>query len=291
MAQAQFRTRAFCVTSFDCSEEFLTFIKDLDYKYLIIGDELCPKTKKPHLQIYIYFSNARTLTSAIKIFKPHHVELSKGSPADNKKYCSKESLLFEDGVLPTKGKRTDIEQCRDIAKTTSCLRQVVLNCASFQGLRIAEKYLEYFEIPRNWKPQVQWFYGPSGSGKTKAAYEFFTTENTILNSPIYTCMDNIKWFQGYDGQPDVIIDDFRESFGAFERFIKLIDRYPYRVEMKGGSRQFLAKRIIVTSIYPPDEVYKHNNEPVKQLLRRIDKIVKFETPQEDLHQFSDSDSE
>lgn len=279
----QYRTRAFCVTSFDQSEEFLTFIKDLCYKYLIIGNEICPKTKKPHLQIYIYFTNAKTLKSAIKIFKPHHVECAKGDPTENRTYCSKESVLYEDGVLPKKGERTDIEECRNIAKDTSCLREVVNSCTSFQGLRIAEKYLEYFETSRTWKPRVVWIYGPSGSGKSKEAYDL--AHHSYPNEDIYTCMDSIKWFQGYDGHPCVILDDLRQNYAPFNSLIKLIDRYPYRVEMKGGSRQFLAKSIYITSIFSPQEVYKNTNEPIQQLLRRIDDIINFNPDS------SDSESE
>lgn len=280
----QFRTRAFCVTCFDLTEEYLTYFKDLSYKYLIIGDETCPKTKKKHLQIYIYFTNAKSLKSAIKVFKPHHVECAKGDATENRNYCSKEFILYEDGVLPKKGERTDIEECRNIAKDTSRIREVVLSCTSFQGLRIAEKYLEYFETARTWKPNVYWIHGPSGCGKSKQAY--FMSSSSYKSDQIYTCMDSIKWFQGYDGQPCVILDDFRSDYAKFHSLLKLIDRYPYRVEMKGGSRQFLARDIYITSIYSPYECYKNTNEPIQQLLRRIDSIVNL-TPKTD----SDSDSD
>eukprot|EP00955_Chlamydomonas_euryale_P096662 365026-Chlamydomonas_euryale.AAC.1 len=53
-------------------------------------------------------------------------------------------------------------------------------------------------------PEVRWYWGESGSGKTRAAHEW-------LGPDTYTCMDNIKWFQGYDRHECVLIDDFRRT--------------------------------------------------------------------------------
>lgn len=58
--------------------------------------------------------------------------------------------------------------------------------------------------------------------------------------------------------------------------LSLLDRYTHRVEYKGGSRQLRAQNIVVTSICSPEECYKYQaDEPIKQLLRRIDKIVEL----------------
>lgn len=55
--------------------------------------------------------------------------------------------------------------------------------------------------------------------------------------------------------------------------LKLIDRYPHRLELKGGFRQMLSKKIYITSIMHPKDIYNLSEEHVKQLLRRIDKII------------------
>lgn len=267
------RNRGWCLTINNYTDKDVEDLKTCKYTYIIIGNEV-GESGTPHLQIYLYYKNARTFTSIKKLFKTAHIEPQspKSTAEQNQAYCSKQSVLFEDGILPKSGKRTDIEECKNVVQNTHSIRQVVSIATSVQGIRIAEKWLEFNEVQRDFKPKVQWFYGDSGSGKTKLAYEIFKD----FPDQTYTCMDTGKWFQGYDGHAKVIIDDMRGDFMKFHQLIKLIDRYPYKIECKGGSRQFLADHIIITSIFSPTELFKNQeDEPIKQLLRRIDEIKHF----------------
>jgi len=55
-----------------------------------------------------------------------------------------------------------------------------------------------------------------------------------------------------------------------------LDRYPFQVECKGGSRQFLAKNIYITSCYSPEQMFEGRvDEDLRQLTRRIDIIEEF----------------
>ncbi len=65
------------------------------------------------------------------------------------------------------------------------------------------------------------------------------------------------------------MDDFRPEDMKFQRLLKLLDRYPYMVEVKGGYRQFLAKTVIITCPKHPEECYAEAGEDIEQLLRRI----------------------
>jgi len=83
-----------------------------------------------------------------------------------------------------------------------------------------------------------------------------------------------KWWEGYDAHENVIIDDMRGDFCKFHELLRMLDRYAYRIETKGGSRQFRAKTIIITSCYSPTEMFD-TREDIQQLLRRIDEIKVF----------------
>lgn len=120
------------------------------------------------------------------------------------------------------------------------------------------------------KPLIRWFYGSTGSGKTRQAYEDAKT----LGLTPYTCMATTKWWEGYDAHEYVIIDDMRKDFCKFHDLLRMLDRYPYLVECKGGSRQLLAKTIIITTTHRPEELYS-GREDINQLLRRIDEIRLF----------------
>jgi len=49
--------------------------------------------------------------------------------------------------------------------------------------------------------------------------------------------DDTKWWDGYDKHESIVIDDFRASNIEFNHLLKLLDRYPMRIETKGGYRQ------------------------------------------------------
>lgn len=260
------RARNWSFTLNNYKVEELETIKQFKYSYMIIGDEK-GENETPHLQGYIEFVDTHTLSSLKKFIPRAHLEISKGNGEQNKEYCSKERVLFENGEIKRQGKRSDIQSVRDHVEDGANMRAIVSLARSLQSIRMAEIYLTYNESKRNWKPIVKWYYGETGSGKSHTAYE---------ESPdAYTCGETSKWFQGYDGHENVIIDDFRRDFIKFHELLKLLDKYPYLIEYKGGSRQFLAKQIIITSPYHPKDVYE-NREDIDQLIRRIDEIKLFE---------------
>lgn len=257
--------RSYCLTINNWSPAILHSLKEEKYKYILIGSEHAPDTGTPHLQVYISYPNARSFNAIKGSFPTAHIEPAIAGPDKNKTYCSKENLIFEGGDPPAPGARTDIDTCRNIVQSTNSMREVVSHASSVQGVRIAELWLKYHEAPRNWKPHVTWISGPSGIGKSKLAYELAGPES-------YTCMKTGKWFEGYDGHENVLIDDIRKDFMKFAEFLQLIDRYAFRVECKGGSRQFLARKIVITSIYRHEALW-NTREDLYQLTRRIDECI------------------
>lgn len=264
------RSRDWCFTVNNYTEANVKTVCEVcsAAKYGIYGEETA-KTGTHHLQGYIYFVNAKSFSKMRKLLPDGaHIEVTRGTPLQASEYCKKEGKFREFGTLPEKqGKRTDLDNVRDTLADTGRIRDVVAVAQSYQSIRMAEVHLKYFEVKRTWKPHVSWYYGDTGTGKTKAAYE-------ELGLECYTCMQTGKWFEGYDAHENVLIDDFRYTFMEFNEFLKLLDRYAFQVQCKGGSRQFLAKRIIITSPMHPSLAYCVD-ENINQLLRRIDVIKEF----------------
>lgn len=224
------------------------------------------KNNTPHIQGYVMFKNQVRFDSIKSQLPKAHIEACKGSADDNIKYCTKGGKFEEFGDRPRQGKRNDIDIVRDICKEAQPMRKICEVATSLQSIKIAEKLLTYNERKRNWKPEVLWFYGKSGTGKTRKAFD-------ILEDP-WVSDRSLKWWSGYDAHENVIIDDFRADFCTFHELLRILDRYPYTIEFKGGHRQLLAKRIIITSCYHPANVYS-TREDIDQLLRRIDNIQEF----------------
>ena len=272
------RARAYCFTDYERDEQFLL---QMPYAYLCWGEEICPTTKRLHLQGFVYFENAKSFSAARKVMDGRHIEVAKaidqaieyckGDYTNHEgKYKAKNEVFKEFGTKPQQGKRTDVDTTLAAIKTGSyTMRDIVSSATSYQSVRMAEVRLKYFEPARDWLPEVYWFYGPSGTGKTRSAYE-------MCEDP-YVCMGSNKWWEGYDGHSDVIIDDYRPSFSTFNELLRILDRYEYRVECKGGSRQLRAKRIIITTPCSPQETWSfRTTEEIYQLTRRIYQVQQFD---------------
>jgi len=121
---------------------------------------------------------------------------------------------------------------------------------------------------RTWKTEVYWFYGPTGSGKSRRAFE--------LSPDAYFKMGGNTWWDGYDQHEDVIIDDYRCDLCKFAYLLRLLDRYPFRVEIKGGTAVFCSKRIFITAPQHPAIMWATRSaEDIGQLLRRVEHIIQF----------------
>jgi len=235
-------------------------------QYIIVGKEIAPTTKTPHYQGYIYFKNSTSFSSCCKKIPRAHFLIALGSAAQNYKYCSEDgNLLIEKGLPPKQGKRNDIADVIVKLKAGANMRALIDDATSYQSMRMAELWLKYNETGREWLCEIHWYHGHSGGGKTRSAREWLGTD-------IYSGMDTSKWWEGYDAHENVLIDDMRKDFAKYHVILKLLDRYPYRVECKGGSRQLLAKKIAITSPYSP-EVLFCNREDKYQLVRRITKVI------------------
>lgn len=263
-------TKSWCFTINNYTDEDIEIIKKIDCVYIIAGLEIGEQGTK-HIQGYISLKKKCRLSAMKKIHNKAHWEAAKGNSKQNKEYCSKEgNILIEKGTMPKAGKRTDVDTVKEIIKNGGTMKNITDIATNYQCIKIAEAMLKYNEKSRNFKPLIKWYYGTTGTGKTRQAFEELGFENTWISGK------NLRWWEGYDAHENVIIDDFRADFCTFHELLRILDRYPYRVETKGGSRQLVAKTMIITSAYHPSEVYK-TREDIEQLLRRIDSIEQFGT--------------
>lgn len=128
---------------------------------------------------------------------------------------------------------------------------------------------------RDFKTEVFWYHGSTGGGKSRRAAE--------ENPGAYWKNPTTKWWDGYQQEDCVIIDDYRRDFCTFAELLRLFDRYPLTVESKGGSTQFYSRKIVITTPRDPRSTWVgRSDEDIGQLLRRIDSIVLIGDPVPDL---------
>lgn len=87
-------------------------------KYLVFGREKAPETGTPHLQGYVQFAKRPTFNKAKELLPAGaHIEAAKGSPQQNRTYCTKDGDFVEFGTPPVQGKRTDLHDVVDAIKS------------------------------------------------------------------------------------------------------------------------------------------------------------------------------
>lgn len=124
--------------------------------------------------------------------------------------------------------------------------------------------------------QVYLFYGKPGTNKTRYAMDLSEASQYVV--PCNT-VNNSLWFDGYEGQLAVIIDDFDGKI-ALTQLLRLIDRYTLQVPIKGGHRWFRPEVIIITTNIHPSIWYDYSKRTSSEmaLRRRFTHILNFDEP-------------
>lgn len=153
--------------------------------------------------------------------------------------------------------------------TTGKVKTVIQTTDSLPAVKYAEKIAKYIEPRKNKKfcPIVIWMFGATGSGKSRISHEIasFLEEDYFTNS-------DPKWFDGYDANKVAILEELRVQEWNFPNLLKMLDRFPYRVQVKGGMRQWVADYIFINTCQNPKEIYICD-EKIDQLLRRITLLI------------------
>jgi hypothetical protein len=180
------------------------------------------------------------------------------------------------GAGAGRGSRSDCAAVVDFIKSGASILAIAEAhpAIALRCLGNITKLQSRIQSKRNFATEVRWYYGSTGSGKSRAAQEEAGVEAH------WQPADNV-WWDGYEGQANVVIDDYRPNFCPFSYLLRLFDRYPLTLQVKGATVQFVAKVIWVTSNKRPEEHWAgRGDEDVAQLLRRISLIKLFGPPPE-----------
>lgn len=90
--------------------------------------------------------------------------------------------------------------------------------------------------------------------------------------------NSVMWWDGYEGQETVVLDDYRPWWCPFSFLLGILDRYPIHVQTKGGWVNFIPSKIIITTPKNIEETFTgeyRTAEDIQQVKRRVHRVVHF----------------
>lgn len=246
---------------------------ELTQLYHVYGEEV-GESGTPHYQGFIVFKNLKRLSQLKEINCHAHWEVARGTNKEASDYCKKDGKFHEFGELPperhVKGNKANSDKWRNISDHAKAgdLKWIDENYPK----PFVNSYRNLVAIKKDFTKRLPdlndvcgvWYTGEAGVGKTRLI--------TKLYPDAYLKRMN-KWFDGYNNEEVVVIDDLDPShaFMGYE-LKKLADRYCYMVEVKNASMYIRPKRVVVTSQYTIEQIWKDDKKTQAALLRRF-KVV------------------
>lgn len=242
--------------------------------------ERCPETERVHVQGFVRWKRTkRRLGCKASLGEgTAHVEPRNGTPEQARDYCRKQDSRvggpWEGGAWRSQGERSDLEEVRraiergdpELAVASRWFGQWCRYSQAF------DRYRDMLAVRRTSAPDVRVYWGASGCGKSRRAWDEFPDLYAV---PV-PARRSAAWFDGYSGQDAVLIDDFLGNEYDIGFLLKLLDRYPLRVPVKGSFRNWRPAVIIITSNVDPRDWYPEASvESRAALRRRITSITHF----------------
>lgn len=256
------RARSWCFTHNNYTADDEQRYQRLEAEHVLYGREV-GENGTPHLQGFVRFRNPRLGRAVARLLPGCHLTVARNLEASIR-YCRKDGDVFEHGttvysqeqraVAAVAGGQAQVDRWREayLAAQEGRFEDIPYDIrfkhdAVIQRLRLkrlSDECPDSIAILDN-----QWIWGPSGTGKSVLARE----ENPLA----YFKMRN-KWWDGYQYEPEVILDDIDPSMEAWiTAFLKdWADHHKFRCEIKNASAVIRPRRLVVTSQYSIDSCFK-----------------------------------
>ena len=253
-------------------------------EFLIIGYEIAPTTGTPHLQMYAEFKNGKTFSTIKEQFSNRlHLESRYGTAIEARNYCrgddgsgtytnrkgevkSKNEKVLEFGQISQQGARTDWVGAIEKLKEHNIVEVIEDQPHLLPCINALTKFKSLVSKSSHRDIKVLYVWGKSGSGKTKWAWESYPD--------LYSKPEGM-WWDGYNGEKTLLLDDFYGDTSGidYSLMLKVLDRYPLSLPVKGGFTPALFTTVIITSNLPSSKMYR---DGLRALKRRITQVTFLE---------------
>lgn len=236
--------------------------------YWCMADEV-GENGTPHTHVYLACQNAVMFSTLQKRFYGAHIEPAHGSHQENRDYIRKEGKWLnsdkhetsipgtfeESGELPQEDdQRLKVNEAifamvEDGATNTEILRAFpaamnrLTHIEATRQALLAEKYRKEFR-----SLTVHYIWGKTRVGKTRYVMEQYGYEN------VYRVTSYQHAFDGYAGEPVLLLDEFRSSL-PFSDLLKYLEGYPVMLPCRYADKVACFTEVYIVSNIPLSEQY------------------------------------
>lgn len=245
-------------------------------RYVIYQLERGEQQQRFHLQGYVELSASQRRSYVRRLISDSaHWEPRRGTRDEARNYCRKEDTRiagpWEFGVWNTNGRGNR----SDLATLAGNIQSGQITFANVREEHPA-RYVQYRNGVRDLlahsarqrtrqfrNVHVTVLCGPPGCGKSRyavgATHDYFMLDPGSNGTNV--------WFDGYEGQSTLIIDDFY-GWIRWTMLLRLLDGYQCRLPVKGGFVYAEYTRVFITSNSHPAEWYDYGRHMNWGALRR-----------------------
>lgn len=249
-----------------------------------------------HTHVFVCFTSRVRFGTVKKQFPTAHIELVKGSIADNVDYIKKSGKwecdkkhgtqipdTFEEfGNRPPESKGRDIamsEMYQMILDGMSNAEIIAVNQDYIRMIDIIDKtritvLSELYKNKRRLDLKCTYIYGATGTGKTRGVLDQYGDGN------VYRVTDYIHPFDGYKCQEVILFDEFRNSL-PLKDMLNYMDVYPIELPSRYANKYACYNRVFIISNWSLEAQYRneqyHDNASWLAFLRRIKDVKVYDS--------------
>lgn len=276
-------------------EELKTFVEGLEEVKLCVFQKEKGDNGTEHFQMYFETKKRMYTTGAHAMLNPIKMSLlhAKGTKQQNEKYCTKEegrvdgpwyaNCTTDDFKRKSgnQGKRSDLDEFARMIKEEGGITEDVFEAmpghamaynkhakalvAELKLTEIKKKEMAYWqeqyqrrqrgeEIEGQQQRNLKLYFGPTAVGKTTEVKLHVMGE---LGVPLFEKSAATKWWDGYQGENHVLVDEYRGG-QTIDEFKALTNIGEVAIEMKGTSGILVAEQMYFTTNCHPTQWWKRN---------------------------------
>lgn len=248
-----------------------------------------------HTHVFVCFSSRVRFSTMKRHFETAHIEQAKGRIKENIDYIKKSGKWEKDikhetsisgtfqeyGTPPSEnhGKKADLTQLYNMiedgwtnAEIIARNQDYILIIEKLDKLRtmiLTEKYRGM----RRLNMEIIYCYGETGTGKTRSVLDEYGDDC------VYRITDYSHPWDGYNCQPVVLFDEFRNSL-PLKNMLNFLDIYPLELPARYNNKYACYEKVYIISNWSLETQYEEaqrNDKPSwLAFLRRIHKVKIFD---------------